>query len=121
MRISDWSSDVCSSDLWKAGFHRLNAAPSVIRIGRSFVSRHSDPSRYKVFQRDITLQDGFGQQAAGAAWGPPFAAGPPQGKKRPLGGQQAVGAAWGPPFFAGPPQGKKHPIGKARCRARVRK
>ncbi|VFR88679.1 hypothetical protein ISE1_1511 [plant metagenome] len=28
----------------------------------------------------------------------PFAAGPPQGKRRPLGGQQAEGAAWGSPF-----------------------
>jgi len=28
-----------------------------------------------------------------------FAAGPPQGKKRPLGGQQAEGAAWGPFLF----------------------
>ncbi|MER1966358.1 MFS transporter [Castellaniella sp. GW247-6E4] len=39
------------------------------------------------------------QQAAGAAWGPSFPAGPPQGKSGPLGGQQAAGAAWGLHFF----------------------
>src|SRR3546814_19536571 len=27
MRISDWSSDVCSSDLWAYGFHRCAAEP----------------------------------------------------------------------------------------------
>ncbi|OZI54300.1 hypothetical protein CAL20_17580 [Bordetella genomosp. 4] len=40
-----------------------------------------------------------------------FAAEPPQGKKRPLGGQQAEGAAWGYFFAAEPPQGKKRPLG----------
>src|SRR3546814_11497916 len=35
MRISDWSSDVCSSDLARAELHRAAAmAPTIIRITR---------------------------------------------------------------------------------------
>src|SRR3546814_3267012 len=34
MRISDWSSDVCSSDLADCGYQRLNVENHVFRIGR---------------------------------------------------------------------------------------
>jgi hypothetical protein len=40
-----------------------------------------------------------------------FAAGPPQGKKHPLGGQQAVGAAWGLFLPLGRPKAKSTPSG----------
>ena len=46
---------------------------------------------------------------------PSFAAGPPQGNMRPLGGQRLVQRrSVGAIFPAGPPQGEMHPLGGQR-------
>src|SRR3546814_3484797 len=60
MRISDWSSDVCSSDLMMMAMLRVNV-PSIFVYGGSIL-----PGRYE--GRDVTVVDVFeavGQHAAG--------------------------------------------------------
>jgi ATP-dependent DNA helicase RecG len=71
--------------------------------------------RFGVAQR-LALRNKWKNQGSdprsGAAWGPQFPAGPPQGEFTPVGGSDPrSGAAWGPQFPAGPPQGEFTPVG----------
>src|SRR3546814_19656391 len=44
MRISDWSSDVCSSDLYSAPFNRqLEGAYKLVHYGESYVMTQMEP------------------------------------------------------------------------------
>src|SRR3546814_4316579 len=59
MRISDWSSDVCSSDLGEHGIIGLDLA-----IGRDDIKLARDPEARKPFERDqITAVIGLGALA----------------------------------------------------------
>src|SRR3546814_2980868 len=59
MRISDWSSDVCSSDLGEHGIIGLDLA-----IRRDDIKLARDPEARKPFERDqITAVVGFGALA----------------------------------------------------------
>src|SRR3546814_7091645 len=54
MRISDWSSDVCSSDLQSPGPVRIRSCQPWTRPGSTFRSLHARPS---AFQRPIKTHD----------------------------------------------------------------
>src|SRR3546814_12381579 len=51
MRISEWSSDVCSSDLGQAGLQRLHDPPPLA------VAAHVVPLRYRVAANVSALQE----------------------------------------------------------------
>src|SRR3546814_16114739 len=51
MRISDWSSDVCSSDLLPNGYGRRRSVP-VSRTARSFLASRSERRSFQELQCD---------------------------------------------------------------------
>src|SRR3546814_755482 len=53
MRISDWSSDVCSSDLLKGQAYRDRAAELLANPTDEMISKSLDYARYVTFQRPL--------------------------------------------------------------------
>src|SRR3546814_13259631 len=53
MRISDWSSDVCSSDLPYLGYRDGDV---VFKEGGAWVMRHGQPQPFALGQQDATLK-----------------------------------------------------------------
>src|SRR3546814_19688320 len=56
MRISDWSSDVCSSDLSKAGPVQARAERHLLRKPLARVSRHRTNRMRKELQRRVNIE-----------------------------------------------------------------
>src|SRR3546814_14083704 len=70
MRISDWSSDVCSSDLWRAGIvHRLdrNTSGLLVVAKSELVHRHlKNALQRRDIQREyLTLVEGRPESRSG--------------------------------------------------------
>src|SRR3546814_11984649 len=75
MRISDWSSDVCSSDLLRAGAFKSVVRPNISKLAPRFVVEENDDGEregefgnpalkpYKAWNVDLSAEWYFGKNA----------------------------------------------------------